>query len=76
MLCVYGTHCDSIPFSLLQKVTDIDAPGILINGFYTKGTISSTYNIDGSNGRTTLRGRFVVVANSSGTVVGCTGALA
>jgi len=58
--------------ALLAEVT---APSFLVNGFYAKGT-TDTFNVDGSNSKTMLRGRYVVVLDSTkATTVGCTGAL-
>jgi len=56
------------------QLASVAAPGLLINGFYAKGT-TSNWNIDGTDGKTSVTGRFVVVIeNGSTTVRGCTGA--
>jgi len=66
-----STDCTTANGALLASVA---APGLLINGFYAKGT-TSNWNIDGTDGKTSVTGRFVVVIeNGSTTVRGCTGA--
>ena len=47
------------------------APIFMLNGFYIKGT-SFTFNVDGTNSRTRLNTRRVVVRDGAGTVIGCT----
>ena len=46
------------------------APIFMLNGFYIKGT-SFAFNVDGTNSRTQLNTRRVVVRNRFG-VIGCT----
>merc|ERR1711923_567052 len=66
--CTYATGTAT----LLASVT---APSILVNGFYAKGT-SSTFNLDGSDSKTDVTGRYIIVLkDGSTTVIGCTGAL-
>jgi len=66
-----STDCTTANGALLASVA---APPILINGFYAKGT-TSNWNVDGTDGKTDVTGRFVVVVqNGATTVRGCTGA--
>jgi len=55
--------------------SDLKTPWILINGIYATGT-TTAYNIDGSDGKTSLTGLFFVITDSSDTVIGCSTALA
>jgi len=58
--------------TLLASVT---APSVLVNGFYAKGT-SSTFNLDGTDSKTDITGRYIIVLKDGSTsVIGCTGAL-
>ena len=47
------------------------APIFMLNGFYIKGT-SFAFNVDGTNSRTDLNTRFLLVRNFAGTTIGCT----
>ena len=42
----------------------------MLNGFYIKGT-SFAFNVDGTNSRTQLNTRFLIVRDGAGTVIGC-----
>ena len=60
---------------LSQKLTEITAPFFLLNGFWVSG-ISDTMNIDGSDSKTSVKGMFVTVSDSTGAIIGCSAALA
>jgi len=51
-------------------LTDVTAPFFLINGFWVSG-ISDTMNIDAADSKTSVKGMFVTVSDSTG-VIGCT----
>jgi len=58
------------------KITDITAPSFMVNGFYAKGT-SGDYNVDGTDGKTSVNGKHIVIVSTDATttVLGCTAAL-
>ena len=49
----------------------VTSPIAMVNGFYVKGK-TNMYNVDGTNGKTMVRGMYVLVADSAGTIIGCT----
>ena len=80
---VYDTACSSsvtastvTGASTAKQLTSITAPSLLVNGFYAKGT-TSTYNVDGTDGKTTIKGKYIYILNKNkDTINGCTGAIA
>merc|ERR1712241_1646145 len=50
-----GTSCALAAANTLTQVASGTAPPFTINGFYLKGK-TNNHNIDGSNGKTTLKG--------------------
>lgn len=60
----------------VTTLATVKAPSILINGFYYGPQTTTAYNIDGTDGKTDLTGLFFVITDSTGTVVGCSTALA
>merc|ERR1711872_266893 len=51
-------------------LTEVTAPFFLLNGFWVTG-ISDTMNIDGSNSKTSVKGMFLTVLDSSNALIGC-----
>ena len=49
----------------------VTSPIAMVNGFYVKGK-TNMYNVDGTNGKTMVRGMYVLVADSAGAIIGCT----
>merc|ERR1711860_258294 len=45
--------------------------GDMVTGFYVKGK-TNMYNVDGTNGKTMVRGMYVLVADSAGAIIGST----
>merc|ERR1711953_1291945 len=66
-----ASSCTATPSNLGNQMT---APSILINGFHVKGS-SSTFNINGSGSKTSVKGMVLTVTDDAGTVIGCTAAL-
>jgi len=67
-----ASSCTATPVILNA---DLRTPWILINGIYATGT-TSQYNIDASDGKTTLTGLYFKILDSSDTLIGCSTALA
>jgi len=55
-----------------MDIVEVTAPFILINGFWVSG-IADMFNIDGADSKTSLKGMFLTVSDSTG-VIGCTDA--
>merc|ERR1712203_183658 len=51
-------------------LSEVTAPFFLLNGFWVTG-ISDTMNVDGSNSKTSVKGMFLTVVDSSGSLIGC-----
>jgi len=60
----------------VTTLATVKAPAFLINGFYYGPQTVSSFNIDGTDGKTDLTGKYFVVKDSTSTVVGCSTALA
>ena len=48
----------------------VTSPILMVNGFYVKGQ-TSTYNVDGTNSKTSVKGMFVLVTDAAGAIIGC-----
>lgn len=42
----------------------------MINGFWVQG-IADGYNLDGMNGKTSIKGKYLQVQNAQSEVIGC-----
>merc|ERR1712203_873669 len=51
-------------------LSEVTAPFFLLNGFWVTG-ISDTMNVDGSDSKTSVKGMFLTVVDSSGSLIGC-----
>ena len=49
----------------------MQAPLFMLNGFYVKG-LSTNFNIGGTDSRTDLMTRYVLVKDNTGAIIGCT----
>merc|ERR1711973_855230 len=67
-----ASSCTATPVNLGSQIT---APAFLINGFYASGS-STNFNVDGSDGKTSVKTMFLTVKDEAGTTVGCTAAIA
>ena len=55
-----------------QSLAKVVAPSFMPNGFYITGT-SETFNVDGTNGRTELNTKYVIIKNAeTGYIIGST----